>query len=62
MSTWDSTRGNGLKLQQGRFTLSISQKHLTRRTVKGRNELPGEAVKSPLLEVHRSRLAKTAVA
>lgn len=62
MSTWDRTRGNGLKLQQGEFTLSVSQNHLTRKTVKDRNKLLGEAVKSPLLEVHRSQIAKTAAA
>lgn len=41
MSTWDSTRGNGLKSQQGRFALSISQNHLSR-TVEGRTEVLGE--------------------
>lgn len=58
MSTWDSTRGNGLKFQQGRFALSISQNHLSR-TVEGRTEVLGEA---PFLEVHRSQLAEAAVA
>lgn len=45
-------------LQQGSFPLSISQSHLTIKTVQHRNELPGESVKFPSLEAHRSQLAK----
>lgn len=58
MSTWDSTRGNGLKLQQGGFALSISQNHLSR-TVEGRTGVLGEAL---IVEVPRSQLAEAAVA
>lgn len=45
-------------LQQGSFPLSISQSHLTIKTVQQRNELPGEAVKLPSLEALRSQLAE----
>lgn len=45
-------------LQQGSFSLSVSQSHLTIQTVQHRNELPWEVVKSPSVESYRSQLAK----
>ena len=49
-------RGNGFKLEEGRFRLDSKKKFLTVRVVKHWNRLPSEAVDAPSLEAFQARL------
>ena len=52
-------RGNGFKVEEGRFRLDIRKKFFPVRVVRHWNRLPSEAVDAPSLEALQARLDGT---